>query len=614
MKEILIGSAFLVLALALLRLTLGKRLPARMGYALWGVVALRLLIPGGLGQSGVSVMNALPAANPPAIQAALPPAAQPQPVQQTELTGPGPLPDGSEGLQIPWTAIWAAGSAASALWMLAANLRFGRRLRQNRLRLPDEDCPLPVYLCPGLSGPCLWGLARPAIYLNEAAAQPEMKRWAVRHELQHYRHGDQLWGLVRCACLAAYWFYPPVWLAAKLSRQDGELACDEGAAAGLSNEGRREYGRALLTLTPEKGAKIPLAAAGMGGGARATKARLLRLVDGHKTAVWAMGLAAVLTAGLAAAALTGAAVPTEPDPKEAADRAANLRYEEFENEEERLASSVYQAALKLTPEGQYVAFYQDFAQGLLVYTGSEDYSLGEASPDDGPVYGHIYWRQPDGTVTRLDENGEDGYRLWTPVTVGRTILFGMDIFTGNGFMPEIWALAPNDAVPRPIQVYGHQIQWTDGMDFSVFVTDWDAAEDEDGFTGRTEKIYWLYWDEKAGAFREYGGREISRTELLALETSGTNRMGRQLLKAIDRIGTLDSIYLRGNGVVNINYSVEKDGGLRHHNATLQLADGELCLVTFKDTIAESGVELLDITDQGGVYQQAVWPEIAVLPE
>lgn len=55
MKEILIGSALLVLALTVLRLTLGKRLPARMSYVLWGVVALRLLIPGSLGQSRVSV-------------------------------------------------------------------------------------------------------------------------------------------------------------------------------------------------------------------------------------------------------------------------------------------------------------------------------------------------------------------------------------------------------------------------------------------------------------------------------------------------------------------------------------------------------------------------------
>lgn len=632
MKEILIGSALLVLALTVLRLTLGKRLPARMSYVLWGVVALRLLIPGSLGQSRVSVMSALPAANPPVTQMTSPPALQTEPVSQTEpvpQTGLVPqtapenasLFDSKRALQIPWAAIWAAGSAAAALWMLLANLRFGRQLRRNRLRLPDEGCPLPVYLCKGLSSPCLWGFFRPAIYLNEAAAEPDVKRWAVLHELQHYRHGDQLWGLVRCICLAVYWFHPPVWLAARLSQQDGELACDEGAAARLSNEERREYGCALLMLTPEKRAKIPLAAAGMGGGARVTKARLMRLVNGRKTAVWAVSLAAVLTAGFAVSALTGAAVPVEIDPREAADRAANLYRDTWQDtgrtdpydEEERLGAFIYDRAERTASKDGYVAFYENFPQGLLVYTSSEDYSLGEASPDDGPIYGHIYWRQPDGTVTKLDENGEEGYRLWTPVTVGNTVLFGMDVFTGNGFAPQIWSIAPGEAVPQPVKTYGSGLCWTDGMNFSVSAAAWDAVEDEDGLTGRTEKLYWLYWDEKASAFREYGGREISRADLLALEKA-PNRLGLQLLKAIDRIGTLDSIYLRGNGIININYSVEKNGGLGHHNATLQLVDGELCMVSFKDTLDESGVELLDITDQGGIYEQAAWPEIAVMPQ
>lgn len=60
MIEILLTSSVLILALALLRLA-GNKVSARLRYALWGLVLVRLLLPAGLIQSPVSVMNAAPA-------------------------------------------------------------------------------------------------------------------------------------------------------------------------------------------------------------------------------------------------------------------------------------------------------------------------------------------------------------------------------------------------------------------------------------------------------------------------------------------------------------------------------------------------------------------------
>ena len=63
-------------------------------------------------------------------------------------------------------------------------------------------------------------------------------RYILAHENTHYRHGDNLWVVVRAACVCLHWYNPLVWLAACLSRQDGELACDERALEILGEEER----------------------------------------------------------------------------------------------------------------------------------------------------------------------------------------------------------------------------------------------------------------------------------------------------------------------------------------------------------------------------------------
>ena len=57
-----------------------------------------------------------------------------------------------------------------------------------------------------------------------------------------------LWCLcaLRLLLLAMYWFDPFVWLAARLSKIDCELACDDLALRDLQDSARIAYGRAFL--------------------------------------------------------------------------------------------------------------------------------------------------------------------------------------------------------------------------------------------------------------------------------------------------------------------------------------------------------------------------------
>lgn len=87
------------------------------------------------------------------------------------------------------------------------------------------------------------------IYLPEQIlSEDEVIDYAVLHESMHQRHGDIWWSYLRNLLVALYWFHPLVWLAARLSWEDCELACDEAVAAQLSEDQKIAYGKSLLFI------------------------------------------------------------------------------------------------------------------------------------------------------------------------------------------------------------------------------------------------------------------------------------------------------------------------------------------------------------------------------
>ena len=201
-----------------------------------------------------------------------------------------------------------AGTALVGTVLLLSNLKFYLSLRKRRRRIPPAELPTAcgarVYLAEGLASPCLVGLLRPAIYLNEAALDPGRLEHILVHEETHRRHGDQLWGLVRGVCLALYWYDPLVWWAAVLSRRDCELACDHSAIRGLGEDGRVDYGQTLVSLIvpgrPLTG--LLRTATTMSEGKRTMKERIALIV--HRPRMLKVTLAAVAVIVAAVVVLT----------------------------------------------------------------------------------------------------------------------------------------------------------------------------------------------------------------------------------------------------------------------------------------------------------------------
>ena len=337
MKEILLTSSVLILALLALRQLFRRTVSRRMQYALWLLVLVRLLVPLNV---GTLAHNVLSAAEP--VQAVVEERldtpvlyvqdgterrpAQLLPGKESQGDPQSPPSDAAQTapadeyytvtptyrtvtLSEALTYVWYAGMAGVGAWFLFTNLRFARALRKARTPYRVEGCRYPVYLVPELPSPCLFGVLRPAVYLNEKALQsPDALRFVLAHEQTHARHLDPLWSLLRGVCLTVYWFDPLVWLAAVLSREDGELACDEGTLRALGADERTAYGKALLALVPvcDKPQNPLLGATTMTSGKRSLKERITRIAENRQAKAAAVFAAVTLAALVCAVSFTGA--------------------------------------------------------------------------------------------------------------------------------------------------------------------------------------------------------------------------------------------------------------------------------------------------------------------
>lgn len=337
MKEILLTSSVLILALLALRRLFRRTVSRRMQYALWLLVLVRLLVPVNVGTLAHNVLSAAAPVQTVVEERLDTPVlyvqggterrpAQLLPGKESQGEPLSPPSDAAQSapadeyytvtptyrtvtLSEALTYVWYAGMVGVGAWFLFTNLRFARALRKARTPYRVEGCRYPVYLVSALPSPCLFGVLRPAVYLNEKALQsPDALRFVLAHEQTHARHLDPLWSLLRGVCLTVYWFDPLVWLAAVLSREDCELACDEGTLRALGADERAAYGKTLLTLVPvcDKPQNPLLGATTMTSGKRSLKERITRIAENRQAKAAAVFAAVALAALVCAVSFTGA--------------------------------------------------------------------------------------------------------------------------------------------------------------------------------------------------------------------------------------------------------------------------------------------------------------------
>lgn len=221
--------------------------------------------------------------------------------------------------------VYIAGAACVTVWFVFRNIRFRHMLRTGRVEALSgkveteyhQLCvrrrakPLPVYYTDPLPSACLVGVFQPYIALPLTSRPVETVR-VLEHEICHYKGRDHLWGVVRLLCCIVHWFNPLVWLAASVSMNDCELACDERVVQALSEEERRAYAEILVLAAARKNAPgLPVLATGMTMTGKKLKERVRSIVHNSKTVRWlAIVFSTVACAALVCAFATSEFVPS----------------------------------------------------------------------------------------------------------------------------------------------------------------------------------------------------------------------------------------------------------------------------------------------------------------
>ena len=304
-----ISASWLVLAVLVLRLV-SKRSPKWMNVLLWGMVALRLMLPFSI-ESALSLIPSAETLSPEVVR--FDPA--PTITSGVEFIDNAVNPSLSESFAAAplasvnplyvWTYlagwVWLIGLGAMLLYALVSYLRLRRRVSVS-LCVREN-----IYLCDAISSPFILGVVKPRIYLPSGLDEVQRQN-VLSHERAHLARRDHWWKPLGFALLAVYWFNPVLWLAYALLCRDIELACDERVIRTMDESAVKTYSTVLLACSIPRKAVItcPLAFGEVG-----VKERVRNALHYKKPAFWIVVASAVVCIVVAVCFLTNP--PTDTD-------------------------------------------------------------------------------------------------------------------------------------------------------------------------------------------------------------------------------------------------------------------------------------------------------------
>ena len=469
-----ISASWLVLAVLVLRLV-SKRSPKWVNVLLWGIVALRLVLPFSI-ESALSLIPSAETVSPAAVQFAPAPTITSGVSVIDNAVNPSlsehfaAVPTASVNPLYVWTEIagwvWLIGLGAMLLYALVSYLRLRRRVS---VSLPVQD---HIYLCDAISSPFILGVVKPHIYLPSDLDEVQRQN-VLAHEQAHLARRDHWWKPLGFALLAVYWFNPVLWLAYTLLCRDIELACDERVIRTMDESAVKTYSTVLLACSMPRKAVItcPLAFGEVG-----VKERVRNALHYKKPAFW------VVAASVAVCVVVAVCFLTDPE-HETMKWAKNLRVDD-----------VVRVELTIMPQAtdkQYKDFNADeIAEAVALINKSSGRYVRSMEPLTGGST-ELYVTTTDGVRHTVVNNGNvylcidgDAYRnfyvTW-PYTEGDSPL--PDSFQvgdtqaadANRFYVDDWSIC---IVGQWLRNAGTRIWWSDSSDAYLGVVKHTGLADE----------------------------------------------------------------------------------------------------------------------------------------
>ena len=285
-----VSASWIVLAILALRFCL-KRAPKWWNVLLWGLAAIRLMLPFSI-ESALSLLPRAEIISPAVVS--VPAQSEIVPV----IGGAAAVASGSAASPLSiWTImawVWLAGIAAFGLYTAASTMRLHHKLRE-AVRLRGN-----IYQSEQIDSPFVLGIFQPKIYLPYRIDSCDVPH-VLAHEQAHICRGDHIWKPLGLLLLTVHWFNPLMWLSYVLLCRDIELACDERVIRTMGNAQRADYMQALVSCSVNRRviAACPLAFGEIG-----VKERVKSVMNYKKPTFWIILLAVAVCVVLAVCFLT----------------------------------------------------------------------------------------------------------------------------------------------------------------------------------------------------------------------------------------------------------------------------------------------------------------------
>lgn len=253
------GVGLLLLAIKTL---LKDKLSPRWQYAVWAVLALRILLPAYTWKYYVLLPLPLWVETAKVMVEPHWASAYTNVYEATQVTSPIPWLTGAPVSLSDWLFLfYVVGVVVTLLWYLISWLRLCLLLRQGTPVPADVQEQIErigkTYACktcraielPGLPSPMVCGVFRPVLALPKGKALDDH---VILHELLHLNYKDALQNVFWCFCRALHWCNPIVRLLLNRVGNDMESLCDQRVLERLHGEDRRNYGISLLAMANDK--------------------------------------------------------------------------------------------------------------------------------------------------------------------------------------------------------------------------------------------------------------------------------------------------------------------------------------------------------------------------
>lgn len=398
-----ISAGILILAVLLLRLFF-RRAPKWVSVLLWGLVAVRLILPF-VPESSLSLMPKAEWVTPdtfyteenmyfdsvPADRIKVDTEIVEDVVYYYKVVDPPIEIHRGVSPVFVLSCIWLAGIAAMLVYMLASYIRVMRCVRGAK-HFRDN-----IYTSESVSSPFVLGLIRPRIYLPENMDAISMS-YVIAHEEAHLRRLDHLWKPFGFLLLAIHWFNPLIWIGYILLCRDIEMACDERVVRGMNEEERADYSEALLACSVSRKmiSACPLAFGEIGA-----KARIKTVLNYKKPAFWIVILAVIASVVAAVCFLTNPITVRNPWVQEYVVGAEGIlgqvdkaKYESV-SEDFAIGADKYGRAVFKDPRKAFETMKQLYSDGLALI--AEEQNLAPISKSNYKLYKKFGWQVTSGT-------------------------------------------------------------------------------------------------------------------------------------------------------------------------------------------------------------------------